>query len=241
MEVKNSFYGRYKTYLYYGLLGLAAVTMISVRFGKRKQRNEADYVAATHAFQKWDQVLDTENEGLKDLEKMLKKHPELSARYEAQIGQNLLAAYSPEQAKPYVESTLKRTAQPYYSSYAQTSVTVSSGEYAQALEEALKLKEEMLADEAFWEKAGESKNYGSALFAFNLMRIAALHGELGNQRDELNAWKELKRYGGWDAAASGNEKIGKEGFKQLLTHFTVQESSLLDYIEAREQQLSSHQ
>lgn len=236
MELKVPFFSRYKNVLYYGLLILALVTLIAVRMGKRKKRHEAAYVTATSTFQKWDQVSGSGDEELKNLDLVLKKHPELTAEYEAQIGQKLLAAYSAEKARPYVEGTLKRTGQPYYSLYGQTSVTVSEGNYSQALEEALELKKQMLADKAFWEKAQD--NYGSTLFAFNLMRIAVLYGELGDPKGELNAWKELKQHAGWDESSEATVFTGKQGFHELLTHFTVQESSLLDYIKTREEELS---
>ena len=92
----------------------------------------------------------------------------------------------------------------------------------------------MLQDEAFLKREKE----GSALFAFNLARIATLSEKVGDREGEKQAWQEIKRYGGWEKGAQGDEKIGQTGFKQLLSHFTVQETSLLDYIKSREEDLS---
>jgi len=168
------------------------------------------------------------------LQGLMKKHPELISRYDAEISQNFLISRQPAMAKPYLESALKRTSQLYYSNYSQTSLAIGEGDYRSALASSLKLKTEMLQDQSFW---NDNQGYGSALFAFNLVRIANLQQQLGDHEGELSAWRELKMYGGWgEEIGSG---VGKEGFKQLLSHFTVQETSLLDYIIAREEVLAT--
>lgn len=224
----------WKKVLYYALPLVLILGLIVVKIGSRKGRAEADFVAATNAFLKWDQVLEKKGEDLASLQKLMKKHPELHAYYDPQIGQNFLAIHQAEEAAPYIERTLKRTQQPFYSDYAQTSLKISGGKYAEALKEAYALKENLLKEESFWRNGKED----SSLFAFNLMRIATLCQELGDYQGELAAWKEIKLYGGWDKDVSTDEKIGQAGFKQLLSHFTVQETTLLDYIQAREEDIS---
>ncbi|MCB1107130.1 MAG: hypothetical protein KDK76_03440 [Chlamydiia bacterium] len=206
------------------------------KMGTRKGKAEEEYVSAMQAFNKWDQILDCDNENFSSLEKIIKKHPELHAHYDALIGQNLLAVHSPKKAMPYIERTLKRTNQPYYSDYARNSICISEGKYEEALEKAYSLKENMMGDGAFWEKGKDH----SSLFAFNLIRIATLCHQLENKKGELEAWKEIKQYGGWDVEAPASEKIGQEGFVQLLSHFSVQETTLLDYIASREEELSKN-
>ncbi len=207
--------------------------LLVAKLGTKKGRAEGDYVSATAAFTKWEQVLDQDGDDFAKLEKLVKKHPELQAHYDASIAQALLAAISPQEATPFIERTLQRTQQPYYSDYARTSLKISEERYQEALDEALSLKDKMHSDSSFREK---SKNH-SALFAFNLLRIATLSEQLNHKESELEAWKEIKRCGGWDKESSPTNSIGHEGFKQLLSHFSVQETTLLDYIEAREEEL----
>lgn len=208
--------------------------LLITKVGTHKGRSEGEYITATHAFVKWDQILDQEAEEFASLQKVMKKHPELHAHYDALIGQNLLSTHSPKEAEPYIERTLKRTDQPYYSDYARTSLLISEAKYEEARQSASLLKQRMADDSSFWENGKDN----SALFAFNLLRIATLSEQLGDLEGEQGAWKELKRYGGWEKGAEADEKIGHAGFKQLLSHFTVQETSLLDYIASREEDLS---
>ncbi|MCB1072953.1 MAG: hypothetical protein KDK96_07635 [Chlamydiia bacterium] len=217
----------------YALPAALVAGLLVAKLGTKKGRAEGDYVSATAAFTKWEQVLDQNGDDFAKLEKLVKKHPELQSHYDASIAQSLLAAISPQEATPFIERTLRRTQQPYYGDYARTSLKISEKRYQEALEESLNLRDKMHSDPSFWEK---SKN-NSALFAFNLMRIATLSHELNHKESELNAWKEIKQYGGWDNKQSPTNSIGHEGFKQLLSHFSVQETTLLDYIKAREEEL----
>jgi len=225
----------WKKALCYALPVIIVLSAVTITVGARKGRAETDFVAASHAFLKWEKILEKGGEDFLSLQKLIKKHPELQAYYDAQIGQNFLALRDSEEAGPYVDRTLMRTKQPYYSDYALTSLKVSGREYVEALREARKLKKKLLKDETFWENRADD----SSLFAFNLMRIATLCEELGDEKGELEAWREIKQYGGWLEGAPIDEKIGQAGFKRLLSHFTVQETTLLDYIQAREEDLSS--
>lgn len=207
--------------------------LLVAKLGTRKGRAEGDYVSATAAFTKWKQVLERNGDDFAKLSKLVKKHPELQARYDAPIGQYLLAAIAPQEAAPFIERTLLRTKQPYYSDYARTSLKISEKKYQEALDEALSLKDKMNSEPLYWEKSKDS----SSLFAFNLMRIATLSQQLNQSETEIEAWKEIKDYGGWEKDEPPVELIGHEGFKQLLSHFSVQETTLLDYIEAREEEL----
>lgn len=222
-----------KLALYVLPVALIAGVLVA-KLGTKKGRAEGDFVSATAAFTKWDQILDQTSDEFSNLEKLVSKHPELHAHYDAPIGQNLLAAIAPKKAAPYIERTLKRTSQPYYSDYARTSLKISEGSYGEALDEARVLKEKLISDPTFWEKGKGS----SALFAFNLMRIATLSRELSNRESELKAWREIKQYGGWEKGSQKSEMIGHVGFMQLQKHFSVQETTLLDYIKTREEELS---
>lgn len=219
-----------------GLYALPAALIVGVlvsKLGTKKTQSEKDYVSATVAFTKWDQILDENGPELTQLEKIVKKHPELQAQYDAPVGQNLLAAIAPNEATPFIERSLNRTKNLYYEDYSKDSLKISQGKYDEALQGALTLKEKMLSDSQYWEKLEDN----SALFAFNLMRIAILSQQTGNKEEELSAWQEIKSYAGMSQNDPQGEKVGHAGFKQLFSHFSVQETTLLDYIKAREEDL----
>jgi len=213
------------------LLSVLPVALVAgllvARIGTKGGRAEEDFVSAATAFTKWDQIVQQDPSELSNLERLATKHPELRAHYDAPIAQSLLAAKVPLEAAPYIERTLKRTNQPYYRDYAMTSLTIGEEKYEEALNEALALKEKM-----------SQEKEDSPLLAFNLLRIATLFGELKDQMGELQAWKELKSFGGWNEQGKKTDVIGRDGFKQLLSHFSVQETTLLDYIKSREEELS---
>ncbi|MEM8727316.1 MAG: hypothetical protein AAGE99_01175 [Chlamydiota bacterium] len=218
------------------VLSLTVVaSLFVVRLGVHKGGREKGYRAAKVAFANWEQGSDRGGDDFDKLEKLMKKYPELRPRYEPSIAQSLLATASPQEATPFIERTLRRRWQPYYSDYGQASLKMSQGKYREALNEALSLKTQMLSDPLFREKSVND----STLFAFNLLRIAILSGQLNRQEPELETWREIKRYGGWGDERSPTNFVDHEGFKQLLNHFSVQETTLLDYIEAREEELKN--
>lgn len=225
----------YKTNLSIGVFSLLLLIIaFGMKLGGKKGRNEADFISATHAFLKWEEVLDLEQAHLETLTNLMRKHPELNAEYEGKITQDLIAIQKGKKAKEFGSKVIERTNQPYFKDYALTSMLIGEKHFAQALEQAILLKRNMLQDDAFWEKGKGVKGFGSGLFAFNLMRIATLYQELGMGKRELEAWNELKAYGGWSGISQKDNRISSEGFQALLSHFTVQEISLLNYISARE-------
>ena len=143
------------------------------RFSTRKGRAEEEFVQAAQSFVKWEEMIDRESDAFTALQGAIKKHPELEAHYDGRVAQNLLAVRDAEGARPFMDRALKRTGQPYFSEFSQTSLEISRGNFKQALGEAESLKEKMESDEAFW-KGGDE---GSALFAFNLLRVALLSQE----------------------------------------------------------------
>lgn len=219
----------WKKLAFYVIPAALIIGVLLSRLGTKKNQSEKDFVAATAAFTKWNHILDHESTELAQLEKAMKKHPELQARFDGGIGQGLLAAIAPKKAAPFIERSLSRAKRAYYSEYSKTSLKISQGHYKEALEEALHLKEKMVSDTGYWNKIEDK----SALFAFTIMRIAILSQELGEKQQELSAWEEIKSY----IQPEGNISPRHEGFKQLFAHFTVQETTLLDYIKTREEDL----
>lgn len=218
-----------KMALYVLPIALVAGALVA-KLGTRKAQSEKDFIAGATAFTKWSKGLEQNGSELAQLEKIMKKHPELCAKYDALLGQSLIANIAPKQAMIYVDRALKRTNQPYYQEYSQTSLKITQESFEEALQEALSLKEKILLDQQYWARLDQS----SALYAFNLLRIALLSQKKGDKASELSAWQEIKSY---NTSPQKDNKIGQFGFKQLFSHFTVQETTLLDYIKIREEDL----
>ena len=209
-----------------------------VKLGITKGRSEEEYVVAKGAFKRWEQSqsLGENEDHLRQLRESIEKYPELQAQYDPYIAQFFLAMAEPNQGAPFIERTLRRTEQPYYSDYSRTSLKISHKNYQQALEDSLKLKEKLENDLSY---DVTSKQHYCLLFAFNLLRIAILHQQLDHRKQELETWKLIEHYGGWKEEKLSNEAMGNKGFTDLLNHFTIGRTTLIDYIIKRKEQLSS--
>lgn len=226
-------YKDWKKIVLYGLAVAILAGGLLARFSTRKGRAEEEFVQAAQSFVKWEEVIDRESDAFTALQGAIKKHPELEAHYDGRVAQNLLAVRDAEGARLFMDRALRRTGQSYFSEFSQTSLEISRGNFKQALEEAEALKEKMERDEAFW-KGGDE---GSALFAFNLLRVALLSQETGDYEKEQAAWKEMKLYGRWIEGEPKSSFIGHKGFDLLRDHLSVQETSLLEYMASREEAL----
>ncbi len=204
-----------------------------------KSHAERDYLSAKAAYAKWDKVDSINSLHLQTLKGVLKKRPELMPSYEGVIVQKFLAHDHLEEAKKNAENLLKRVGKhsSHYTQFSKATLSISEKKYEKALKKAYQLKESMVADKAFWSQP--TNQYGSTLFAFNLVRIAMLNQKLGNIEDELLAWKELKNYARWDQGESGSLplELNEKAINQTLEHFGASSLSLKDYIKHRERKL----
>lgn len=128
----------------------------------------------------------------------VKKYPELHPTYDGRMAQRELA----EGPSKLAEKVAKGTAP--FDLFAKTAVTISKGKLKKALAESERLKEMV--------------DPGSDLYGFTLLRIAMLHGELGNKEAEKKAWQEV------EASSS---------FPRLVDHFRKYQISLQQYVATR--------
>ncbi len=219
---------------------LLVILFMVFKFSLLKSKAERDVISAKAAYSKWVSSDNLDTIHLQTLKNILKKRPELSPAYEGPIIQKLVASSQVSQAKLHVESILKRIGRrcTYYTRFSQSSLRIAQNDHATALQKAIKLKEDMILDKPFWERQS-SYQYGSTLFAFNLLRIAMLNQELDHKEDELIAWKELKKYAKWDQIDTKSLPLDLDplAFDRLLSHLTDQKLSLKDYIRYRESKL----
>ena len=225
------------------MLAVGLTTLFSARQSKKKERSSSEFASLKSVFDKWDGSLGLNCPEFKNFDQILKKHPELTTQYLGKIGQKLLNANLPEEAKFFVENVLKKESTPeasifhskypYYVLYSQTSLTISEGKFQQALKEATDLKESMEKDKSFWEKSYANDAAGGTLFAFNLARIAMLFGDLHDKINEKKAWDVLMNYLEVTDNSTPQDIAIHKGVNRFISHLTVQECSIVDYLNSR--------
>ena len=156
----------------------------------RTINSEADFFRAQTAFVHFQETAINPKEGasnsLNELESLMKVHPELHGKYDASLAQTLLIKDQIPQAEKYAQATFKRTQNDFignYHEFAATSLLIGNGKYQEALIQAQNLKEKMNS---------ESSNLGTTLYFFNLIRLAVLHQQAGNDQEEKQLWEEVK-------------------------------------------------
>lgn len=198
-----------------------------------KADSEKDYLAADIAYERWN---GKQENVLLQLQKMLKKHPQLHAKYDGAIAQKLLATSEKGLAVSYGKATLKRIGDisPYHQEFSRVSLLIAEEQLAEALERAKALKVKMENDHGFWEKKSDLVRYGCILHAYNLLRIAMLEKAAGTPAGELAAWQELKKNAGWDGETPASKTYDPEAYRLIQENFQANEISLIDYIHERE-------
>lgn len=221
-----------------GVFGVAALLFGAARFtGWFQGDAQVDFVAAEVAYNKWH----GEKEALPKLEKLIRRHPELHAKYDGGIAQKLLQSSEQGLASSYASQALKRVENfsPYYTQFASGTLMISEGKLSDALTRAKELKKNMDSDDAFWEKRSHTVRHGSLLYAYNLLRIAILEKAAGSAEGELFAWRELKKNAGWQGTDPSSKTYDPEAYALIQQNFQKQDTSLLDYINHREEKIMS--
>lgn len=196
-----------------------------------------DYNAAQIAFEQWKE----DEKGFKKLERLIKKHPALHEKYDAQIVQRLLGTGAKGAAGAYASLVFKRIEDfsPHYKQFSATSLLVGEEKWGEALTAAKELKEKMEKDTPFWEQGSQIVRHGSILYGYNLLRIALLEGKAGSPSTELKAWKTLKPYLEGSAKTSFPPAYDTEAYTLIQENFNKGGLPLLDYISYRERQLQN--
>jgi hypothetical protein len=222
------------------LAGIFAFLLIGLMILSKWVRGDAqvDYLAAEAAYQRWE---GSKGDIFVQLQKIIRKHPELHAKYDGAIAQKLLSSSESGLATSYAKAVLKRIGDfsPYYKDFSHCSLLVADHQVAEALASAKALKASMDADAGFWEKKSAIVRYGCILYAYNLLRIAMLEKAAGTPAGELAAWRELKANAGWQVAQPTSKTYDPEAYRLIQENFQTQEISLLDYITHRESIISS--
>ncbi len=156
---------------------LAAATLCIVYFTSSSGSSQG---AIAHvALERWkaapsDTVLE------KAARQSLRSAPHLERAFSAELAQILLTAGRISESETLAKPCIARLEEhsPLHASFAKTSLLIEKKEYQTALEQAVHLK--------------EKTEPGSALYAYNLLRIACLQKQLNNGPGELAAWEDMR-------------------------------------------------
>lgn len=185
--------------------------------------NAINYAEAESAFAQWkDSPLDEKL--YMSMQEAIKAVPSIGKKYEATIAQNLLNTDRMEEALVMANRSIERVKDeaPFHVTFAESSLLIEQGNFQQALENAVALKEEMGST------FGSSDKGGSLLYIHNLLRIACLQQALHNGPGEKVAWEEL------EDLLEANTRLSQ----LILGNFSSEEVDLSQYIQMRKKELS---
>jgi poly(3-hydroxyalkanoate) synthetase len=228
----------------YVSLGLIALFFLVYRMSSNNAvKSEKDYLQASTDFSAFlrdttSKDNDATQEAFKRLTALMNSHPELHPAYDGAIGQTLLNRGLITDAKPFIVNTLKRTRAEsliLYNEFASATLLISEAHYKEALEKALALQQTMLDD--LNQGANSDRSFSEVLFAFNLLRIAMLHQQLNNDKEELQSWQQWKSYAGLDKAPNKTLAINPVAFRMIIQQLATGKIALPDYIAYREKLL----
>lgn len=228
------------------MIALALLTLIVLSFslfqliGKFSGDKTSVFIEAQKAFSSWTPERVGDLNALRALERPLQAHPELESKFGSHIAQRLLTLEDSKKADRYASAAFKRVhalTSSYYERFSRNTLVISRGQFAQGLEEAKRLKSDLDQDDAFWQGRDKFVRSGAMLYAYNLIRIAALERELGSKEGELKAWEELVNCAGWGQTPPCAKTYDPEAYALLAQNFTQGETSLLDYIQERKRLL----
>lgn len=219
----------------YACSGLCVAVLAAYQFGKSDTALPKVHLEANAMYAKRDDPL-----VFNKLEKLVSMHPELQTKFGGAIAQRLLILGDTAKATAYMTAALERARgliSPYYTHFSKTTLLIAEGKLAVALEESKKLKSTLEKETSLWEKIGSEDRPGGLLYAYNLMRIAALERELGSKEGEKAAWEEIMCNAGWAKVNPPGKTYDPKSYVLLARNFQSGCFSLLDYIEQRKKEL----
>lgn len=201
---------------------IVALLLIYQLWSSGQSRSTHDYLDAERDFRTFIGI-DREktppeaiNKAFVSLQELMKKHPELEAKYDGMIAQTLINRGQIDLAMPFAKRALVRTQKensPYYYRYTETTLLINDKHYDKALQQAKELEKDL--------KNASKDTSGNVLIAFNILRIGILQHQLNQKSEEKETWKKLQQF--------LNEN------PEVTAQVNLQEGqiSLLDYIKAQ--------
>lgn len=167
---------------FYALLIIACIGIWSERlFLRKKGSTKQDFLIVNQVFERYRAGNPIALESLEAAERVVKKHPELSSKYETMLSHCCYAQHNSEKALRYANSAFKRVRSSLptpFVQYSEASLAIVKQDYTQAYEISSSL-EETLSDGSF-----------EQLRAFNLVRLIFLSDK---EEDKETYYKRLKQ------------------------------------------------
>lgn len=204
------------------VVSASLVLALVLRFALGGSQAEKEFLQAEELFSSWESASDIDEGVIAELAQAMKQHPELAEKFGSSIAQRYLALEHLDEAGEFKKYLLdeRLSIKSPYSAYAEGSYLIATGKYDEALARTLSLKEDLQGKE----QVLEQNAYGKDLYAFTLLRLANLHQELKNSKEELAVWNELKQF------FADHNTCGQV----IINHLTDQKISLHDFIASRQ-------
>lgn len=232
--------------LLYSLLGLVLLTTLGYRLlSSGKAASEANYIQADKDYIEFanpQTVPEKKEQAYERLINTISYYPDLHAKYDGLLAQALLIQNQPEKALLYANSALKRTSEandPFYSSYASATILVAENKKEEALKKAQTLKEQMIAQGTERSNNPEQIQFGTLLYAMNLLRIGMLQQDLSLNNEELATWQEWKELARKSQESSLPPYLDGNLFLSFEQVLGEGQSTFANYIDARENALKN--
>ena len=219
----------------YACSGIFVAMLAMYQFGRFEGKSPSAYREANAMYAKW-----RDPQAFNKLEKLVSSHPELQTKFGGLIAQRLLSTGETKRATAYMTKALERAQgliSPYYTRFSETTLLIANGKFMIALKEAKQLKSDLEKDAFLWEQMDSQKRSGGLLYAYNLIRIAALERELGSKEGEKAAWEEILCNAGWSKVEEPVKTYDPKAYATLARNFQSGSFSLLDYIKQRKKEL----
>ncbi|MCI5051631.1 MAG: hypothetical protein MRY21_00665 [Simkaniaceae bacterium] len=220
---------KYRKIIGLAFVGVSLILSLVIRYTMGSSKAELEFQQAQEVLNDWEKSLEADPSLLNQLGDSMKRHPELATKLGSSIAQLYLTLGLRDEASEYrkYHEEKKLQVKKAYTEFTRGTYLIADGRYDEALNETQDLRAHLNELNSVL----ENKEYGGALYAFTLLRLASLHKELQNRDEELTVWAELKTY------LNGHEEHGEviqRDLEEFLGHFTEDKISLFDYISARE-------
>lgn len=179
------FFKQYWSKILLGVLALACIGAWGERFFKsNRSQNRNDFLVANKIFEKLQKGERLPIESVELVEKILKKHPELHAKFDPLLAATFFSQHNVAKGLLYAHSILEKVGNylsSYYQAFANTSLCILEGHLATAFEEASLLSRQL-----------ENRPEYETLYAMNLLRLIFLADKLSFSDTKQEAWEKLK-------------------------------------------------
>lgn len=180
----------------------------------RNQNAENEFIKADALFSQFEKNVtgnfDEAKKELSQLDVLMNRQDDLHVKFDGPIAQSLIIAGESALAMPYAENVFKRVKAEYLSDYREfsdVSLLIAKGDYETALDRSKQLSLKV------------NKEENQALYLYNLIRIAIIHGQLNHSEEEEKTWLQLQNLLNKSEAGAQLKQVlqsGKSSLQQYI-------------------------